>query len=314
MKKEMIFEILRKYNLLLLLVIFIIISASISENFLTFNNLVNILQQSSITGIVAIGMTFVILVGGIDLSVGSVAALSGMIVAILLSKGYSIFVSILASIMVGLVLGAITGFVITKFNIPDFIASLSMMVAARGMTLLTTNGKPIFGLNDTFRLIGAGNVFGIPISGIIWICLTIISAIILKYTIFGRNLYALGGNKESAFLSGIRIKFDYVMVYVISGGLSALGGVVLSSWLSVGQPTAGQSMELDAIASVVLGGTSLSGGRGGVWGTLGGIILMTFITNIFNLKGLSSYYQQIFMGIIIILALTLNNLLFKKNK
>lgn len=305
-------EVIREYNLLILLLLFIIIASMLSKNFFTVTNFMNLLQQSSIVGIIAIGMTFVIIVAGIDLSVGSVTALSGMIVAILIKGNYPVIVAILISILVGSSLGLITGLVITKFKLPDFIASLAMMTAARGLTLLTTDGSPIFGLQGNFRILGNGFIGKVPVSGLLWILLTIIAALVLKYTAFGRSLFAIGGNKEAAILSGIRVKLNNTLAYVICAALSAFAGVVMASWLSVGQPTAASGIELDAIAAVVLGGTSLAGGKGGVVGTFGGVLLMTIITNIFNLMGLASYYQQIFMGVIIVGALLLNKVVILK--
>ncbi|SHK57690.1 ABC transporter permease [Desulforamulus aeronauticus] len=299
-------QLIGKYNLLVLLFAFIAIAGFLSPKFLTLQNFLNLLQQSSVTGIMAIGMTFVIIVAGIDLSVGSVAAISGMVVAILITAGWGIPLSIVAALAAGALLGWINGYVSTKFTIPAFIATLAMMVSARGLALLVTNGKPVFGLPEPFSFLGAGFIGRVPVSGLIWIFLTICAALALKYTSFGRNLYAVGGNPEAAHLSGIRVNWHLVSVYVVSGILSALAGIILASWLTVGQPTAAKGAELNAIAAVVLGGASLAGGSGGVWGTFAGVLLMSIITNIFNLVGLASYYQDIFMGLIIVLALVLN--------
>lgn len=304
---------LGKYNLLILLVVFIIIASSLSPKFLTVQNFLNLLQQSSVTGIMAIGMTFVILVAGIDLSVGSIAALSGMVVAILLVAGWPIPLAILMALAAGGLLGLVSGFLSTKFVIPAFITTLAMMVSARGLALLVTNGQPVYGLPEAFSFLGAGFIGKVPVSGIIWIVLTIVAALVLKYTPFGRNLYAVGGNPEAAHLSGVRVSRHLISVFVISGILSGLAGVVLASWLTVGQPSASSGAELNAIAAVVLGGTSLAGGVGGVVGTFAGVLLMSIITNIFNLVGLASYYQQIFMGLIIVFALVLNKFIMGKN-
>lgn len=225
---------------------------------------------------------------------------------ILLKNGMAISLAIFITLVVGALLGGINGFITTKARVPAFLATLAMMVAARGMALLTTDGQPVFGLPSKFNVLGAGFLWGIPISGIIWILLTLITAFILKYSVFGRRLYAVGGNPEAAYLSGININKVIATTYIISGLLSAFAGIVLASWLTVSQPTAGNGAELNAIAAVVLGGASLSGGTGGVMGTFIGVLLMSIITNIFNLIGLSSYYQSIFMGVIIVLALVLN--------
>lgn len=299
-------DLLKKYNLLVLLVVFIIISSVLSPNFLTLGNLLNLLQQASIPGIVAIGMTVVIIIGGIDLSVGSVAAFAGMIAAILVNNGMPIFVAIFAGVILGAALGLLTGVLISKFGLPDFIATLAMMEIARGAALLTTQGVPVFGLPAGFKFIGGGFIGKVSVSGIIWILLTVIFALMLKYTTFGRSLYAIGGNREAATLSGIKTTRNYAIAYVLSACLSAFAGVLTASWLATGQPTACDGMELNAIAASVIGGASLSGGIGSVIGTFGGVFLLQIITNIFNLVGLASFYQQIAKGVIIIAALLLN--------
>ena len=270
-------DLLKKYNLLVLLIVFIVIASILSPNFLTVGNVLNLLQQASIPGIVAIGMTLVIIISGIDLSVGSVAAFAGMISAILVSKNVPIIIAVLAGVVLGAALGLVTGILIAKFGLPDFIASLAMMEIARG-----------------------------AVSGIIWIILTIFFALLLKYTSFGRSLFAIGGNREAATLSGIKTTRNYAITYVLCAALAAFAGVLTASWLATGQPTAGDGMELNAIAASVIGGASLSGGIGSMLGTFGGVFLLQIITNIFNLVGLASFYQQIAKGIIIIAALLHN--------
>ncbi len=311
--KKNIFEFIKSYNLFLLLIIFIIIASVLSPNFLQIQNVVNIWQRSSIPGIVAIGMTFVIIIGGIDLSVGSVVAFSGVFVALLLQSGMPIMLAILLATAFGMIFGVVAGLLITRCRLPDFIVTMAIMTSVRGAALLITNGTPIFNLNAAFQVLGQGKVFGLPISGLIWVGLTIISAWVLKYTKFGRSLFAIGGNKEAASLSGIRVNLIYTLVYVICGLLAAFSGIILASWLATGQPTEGTGYELSAIAAVVLGGTSLSGGKGGVVGTFGAVILLSIITNIFNLMGLSSYYQLIFSGAIIVGALLLNKAMDNHN-
>jgi len=305
-------ELLKKYNLLVLLLVFILIASFLSPSFLTVKNFLNLLQQASIPGVVAIGMTLVIIIGGIDLSVGSVAAFAGMICSILLSKNVNFVVAILISLGMGIALGIITGILIAKFKLPDFISTLAMMQAARGAALLTTAGVPIFGLSGEFKKLGGGFIGSVPVSGIIWITLTIIVTIMLKYTSFGRSLYAIGGNKEAAMLSGIKTKTNYAITYAVCACLAAFAGILTASWLATGQPTAGEGMELNAIAAAVIGGASLSGGIGTVIGTFGGVFLLQILTNIFNLVGLASFYQQIAKGVIIIAALLLNKLIVEK--
>lgn len=319
MKEKMSFgKILKKYNLIILLVIFIIISAVLSPDFLTIGNFLNLLQQASIPGIVAIGMTLVILLGGIDLSVGSVLAFSGMIVSLIVEKMggsvASIVVGCLAALAVSAALGLVNGVLIARFHLPDFIASLAMMEMARGAALLVTSGNPVFGLGETFHFLGGGFIGGkVAVSGVFWIILTVIFVLVLKYTVFGRSLFAIGGNREAAMLSGIKTKKNYALTYVISSLLAGFAGILTASWMSTGQPTAGTGYELDAIAASVIGGASLSGGVGSIAGTFGGVFLLQIITNIFNLVGLPSYYQRIAKGAIIVFALLLNQFVAREN-
>ena len=312
-------EIIKKYNLVFLLVLFVGISTVLSPSFLTLNNFLNLLQQASIPGVVALGMTLVIIIGGIDLSVGSVLAFAGMITSMFVyeNKGsiQGIVIGCLLGLAVSLLMGAVTGCLISYFELRDFIASLAMMEIARGAALLTTSGNPVFDLGDSFKVIGGGFVFGkLAISAIFWIVLTIVLALVLKYSIFGRSLFAIGGNKEAARLSGIKTKRNYAITYVISAILCGFAGILTASWMSTGQPTAGSGYELDAIAASVIGGASLSGGAGSVVGTFGGVFLLQILTNIFNLVGLPSYYQRIAKGAIIVLALLLNRFASKSNK
>lgn len=307
-------DFIKKYNLLILLLVFIVISTTISKNFLQLNNMFNILRSSSFTGIMAIGMTLVILIGGIDLSVGMTANFAGMVVAYLLVQGVPMVLAIVIAILCGSVLGLISGSVIYFFKIPPFIATLSTQLIAQGLSLFVTNGNVVNNLPQSFTSIGASRVFGFPMLALIWITLTIGVTLMLRYTPFGRRLYAIGGNRESAFLSGISIKTNTIVTYVGSASLAALAGVLMSSYLSVGQPTAIISGETDAIAGSVIGGTAMSGGIGGVLGTLGGVILLNLITNIFNLVGVPPFFQYVFKGLLIIGALILNNFVTKEKK
>lgn len=316
---------LKKYSVLILLIIFIIIASIASDSFFTLSNFLNIMQSYAAPGIIAIGMTFTILSSGTDLSVGSVAALAGMISAILLADGYPVWVSVLAGVLAGGILGTLTGLIIVFFDIAPFIASLATMVSARGLSMLTTDGGVISGLiklgedgatGKAFCYLGGGYIsigsLNVPFAGITWILLTLIAAYVLKYTIFGRNLYAIGGNKEAAMLSGVPVKRYSTLAWTISGMTAAYAGIMLTAWLTVAQPTLNQGSELDAIAATVMGGTSMNGGKGSVFGTLAGVLILAIITNLFNLVGLPSYYQQIFKGIIIIGAMLLNRFVSQK--
>lgn len=271
------------------------------------------LQQCAIPGIIAMGMTMVIILGGIDLSVGAVAALSGMATSLMVSKNISIPIAILTGLLIGALCGLFTGSIISKFGLPDFIVSLATMEIARGIALLITKGEPVFGLKPEFSILGGGKIAGkIPIVGLIWIMLTIMLYLMMKYTVFGRSIFAIGGNREAAVLSGIKTNKNYCITFIICGLLSAFAGILTASWLKTGQPTACGGYELDAIAASVIGGASMSGGIGNVFGTFGGVLLLQIITNIFNLVGLSSFYQQIAKGIIIISALLMNKLVVSR--
>lgn len=314
-KKLSLNTIIKKYNLLILLVLFSFIATCISDKFLQFNNFFNILRSASFGGILAIGMTFTILIGGIDLSVGYMANFAGMVCAYLLVSGVPIPIAILAAIALSAILGIISGVVINYFNMPPFIATLAMMMIAQGLSLFVSEGNVINNLPEAFNAFGSAKIFGrFPLVAAIWILLTILIALVLKYTPFGRRLYALGGNAEAAYLSGVKIKKYSIFAYIISACLAALAGVMMSSYLTVGQPTAIQAGETDAIAAVVIGGASMLGGIGSVIGTFGGVILLQIITNIFNLIGVAPFFQYVFKGVIIILALMLNNFVVGNKK
>jgi ribose transport system permease protein len=293
--------------LIVIFLVSVVLASLISPAFLSTRNVFNLLQQSSIDGIIAIGMTFVILGAGIDLSVGSVAAFGGMIVAILVTDmgvatPLAIFLALASGALIGLGQGLITA--LTK--VPSFIITLGGLVAIRGLTYLLTDGKPVFNVPDDLRYLGAGFVGPVPVVGIIFIGVTILSALFLGRTRIGRYIYAAGGNPEAARLSGVPVAAVIAFTFVLSGTLAAFGGVLLTAWLDVGQPTASQGVELYAIAAVVLGGTSLFGGKGGVWGTFIAVILLTILSNILNLAGVSPYFQQILTGVVLVGTVLLN--------
>lgn len=288
------------------LVLIIIVLSMINPDFLSIGNIFNVLRQISINALMAFGMTFVILTGGIDLSVGSILALSGALTAGMMAVGMSTWTAVLIGLIAGFIMGMVNGLLITKGKVAPFIATLATMTVFRGLTLVYTEGRPITGLNEDFAMIGKGYFFGIPMP-VIW---TIISFavlyIILKHTTFGRRVYALGSNEEATWLSGINTGRIKVMVYSISGFLAAFSGVILTSRLNSAQPTAGTAYELDAIAAVVLGGTSLSGGKGWIVGTLIGAMIIGVLDNGLNLLNVSSFYQQVVKGGVILLAVLLD--------
>lgn len=276
-----------------------------SQEFLSMNNISNIIRQVSINGILAVGMTFVILTGGIDLSVGSVMALTGTIMAgMMINYG----MPPIAAVLIGMVLGAVIGFINGAFTayakIPGIIVTLAMMEMARGAALLYTGGYPLSGLPDSYSFIGQGYLFGvIPMPAVIMVIVFVIAYIILNHLPLGRYIYAIGGNEEAVRLSGVKVKKIKAMVYLISGVTASIAGVIMTSRLSSGQPMAGEGYELDAIAAAVLGGIAISGGRGHIFGTFLGALLLGVLSNGLNLLGVSPYVQRVLKGAIIIGAI-----------
>ncbi len=307
-------DLLLRYNFIVIFFAMVAIATSLSSDFLTFTNVSNLFQQAAVVGIVAVGMTFVVLTGNIDLSVGSMTALAGVVVALLLSRGVPWGAAVLATLLVGVFGGALMGAITAFARVPSFIVTLAGLVSLRGITYIISQGTPIGNLPLVFDKIGSSLVpvfsgFAFPTMGIAFIAICVVAAIFLRYTTFGEYIYATGGNAEAARLSGLPTKLVVTVVFAISGMLAALGGVLLTSRLTIGQPTAAQGLELDAIAAVVLGGTSLFGGRGGVLGTFFAVMLLQVLRNIFNLLGLGSFYQMTVTGVIIIAAILLNRLI-----
>jgi ribose transport system permease protein len=292
--------------LIVIFIVSVIVASLISPAFLSTRNIFNLLQQSSIIGIISIGMTFVILAAGIDLSVGSVAAFGGMVVAILCQDQWPVVAAILVAVCAGALLGLAMGSIVALTKVPSFIITLGGLTAIRGLTLLLTDGRPVFGVPEELKFLGAGFVGPVPVVGIIFIVVTIAAAIFLKLTRAGRYLYATGGNSDAARLSGVPVTLIVAMTFVICSTLAAFGGVLLTAWLEVGQPTASAGAELTAIAAVVLGGTSLFGGKGGVFGTFIAVILLSILSNILNLAGVSPYFQQITTGLVLVGTVLLN--------
>lgn len=303
-------ELLVKYKSLVGLVLLVAVVSILSPSFLSSKNIFNILRQTSVNAIIAAGMTFVILTGGIDLSVGSILAISGAVCASLLASGQSIIIGVLASIVIGAGVGFLNGFVISKGKLQPFIATLATMTVLRGLTLVFTDGKPItLGSGDlaiNFGKIGGGEILSIPTPAIIMILVFSVCAYILKNTKMGRYTYALGSNEEATKLSGLSTDKIKIWVYTISGVLSAIAGIIITSRLYSAQPTAGTGYELDAIAAVVLGGTSLTGGKGKIGGTIIGALIIGVLSNALNILDVSSYYQMMVKGVVILIAVLLD--------
>lgn len=295
------------------LIIFAVIVSVLNPRFLTHANILNVLRQTSINSIIAIGMTLVILTGGIDLSVGSILAFCGAVMASLLNAGHNPILAFIVTLALGLVFGFFNGFLVSKMKLQAFIVTLVTMTFLRGATLVFTEGKPIT-VDDgglLFENIGGGYLFDIPIPIYIMIALFVAGHYLLMHTKFGRYTYAIGGNEEATKLSGINVDKVKMWVYGLCGMLSALAGVILTSRLYSAQPTAGSGYELDAIAAVVLGGTSLAGGVGRVTGTALGALIIGVLGNSLNLLNVSSYYQMMIKAIVILIAVLIDR---KSNK
>lgn len=303
-------EILSKNKPLIVLLILCLTMAMLNDRFWTWGNIVTVLRQTSINAVIATGMTFTILVGGIDLSVGSVLAICGAIAATLIASGMDAALVVLITLMLGLSIGLVNGLLISKGRLQPFIATLGTMTLLRGLTLVYTQGKPISTSSpsgsQSFSNIGTGYFLGIPIPVFIMLLVFIIAYYILKHLRMGRYIYALGSNEEATMYSGIKIDNVKFFVYGAAGLLAALGSIILTARLGSAQPTAGMGYELDAIAAVVLGGTSMSGGVGTIYGTAIGAMIIGLLNNALNLLQVPSYFQDVAKGIVILIAVLLD--------
>ncbi|BDR65269.1 ribose ABC transporter permease [Clostridium tetani] len=304
-------EFLLKFKSLFGLILLCIIISILTPRFLNVSNIMNVFTQVSVNAILAIGMSFVILTGGIDLSVGSTLAITGALSASIIRLTNSIFLSLVVALIIGAAIGLMNGVTVAKGKIQAFIVTLATMTVFRGVTMVYTNGTPISGLSEKFMVIGNKKILGyIPVPAIITIIILIMAWYVLSQTRYGRYVYALGGNEDSARLSGINTDKVKMLVYVICGMTAALSGVITTSRVGTASPNAGLGFELDAIAAVVLGGTSLAGGEGTVVGTIIGAMIIGVLNNGLNLAGVSAYYQSIVKGLVILLAVLID----KKSK
>ncbi len=308
---------LAKLQPLIALFVLCTIISFLSDKFLTVTNVWNVMRQISVNICISTGMTLVVLMAGIDLSVGSILALGGAVTAGLLKNGvefssfnlymgFTILGACLAGILVGSVLGWFNGWTITRFKVPPFVATLAMLTIARGLTMLWTKGFPITGLERNFSYLGTGWFLGIPLP--VWISGVVVIAAILvtNKTKIGRYIYAIGGNENAARLSGININRVKIAVYTIAGALAAVGGLIVTSRLDAAQPNAGVGYELDSIAAVVIGGTSLSGGRGTILGTVLGAVIIGVLNNGLVLLNVSPFWQQVVKGLVILAAVIID--------
>jgi ribose transport system permease protein len=290
-------------NLILVALILLCIALSIlTDKFFTVKNIMNIIVQSTTTGVVAVGMTCVILTGGIDLSVGSVLAISAAIGASAIKTGSPIWLGILIILSVGTLFGLSQGLLISKLKMPAFIVTLAGMTIARGLTMFFLQGKTIAGLSSKFQFIGNGFVTGVPVPVVLVLVVFLIAFYVLRFTSFGRGLYAVGGNREASRLSGLNTDRIETVAFAICGFGAALGGVVLTSRLGTAIPTAGNGLELDAIGAVVIGGASLAGGRGTIFGTLIGVLILGVLNNGLNLLNIDPFFQGVVQGAVILTA------------
>ena len=301
-------ELLARFGLVLALIALVVILSALSDRFLTQSNIINVLRQISINAIIAAGMTVVIIGRGIDLSVGSLLALTGVVGASLAVGGLPAGVAIAAAVGLGLAMGVFNGAFVAYAGIAPFIVTLAGLTIFRGMALAFTDGRPVSGLPPAFMTIGYGSFLGLPVP--VWIMLgfLILTHVILRYTALGRAIYAIGGNEEAARLSGIPVRRVVLFTFAYSGLAAAIASMVLTGRLNSAQPSAGVMFELDAIAAVVVGGTSLFGGKGGVFGTLVGALIIGVINNGMNLLNVPSFYQQIVKGGVILAALLIERL------
>lgn len=308
------FEIFRKGSAFVILILIAAGFAIMSDQFLTINNLLTVALQTSIIALVGIGMTFTIITGGIDLSVGSVAALCGALAAGLATRnGLGTYPAILIALMAGVAVGALNGAMVVYGRIPPFVATLASMAIARGLTLVYTSGKPISGIDKSFTF-WADSVLGIPVPLILLIVVAIIAYIVLSHSAFGLHVFAIGGGEETARLATVPAKKVKMGVYMISSLLAAVAGIILTARLWSAQPNSGTGLELDAIAAAVLGGTSLAGGAGSITGTIAGAFIIGVLSNGLNLLEVPSYSQQVVKGLVFIFAVLLDYFLKRRMK
>lgn len=302
----------RDYGVLIGFVVLCIAISMATPAFLSKQNVLNLLRQSSIIGIISAGMTFVIISGNFDISVGAVAALSGVIVMRLATTGTNLFLAIIAAIVVCAIIGLVNGIMVAKVNVPSLIATMAMVTIVRGILLMITGGYPITQTIPMLDSLGNGYFLGIPMPVIVFILVVIVSYIVLTQTKFGRHVYSIGGNQDASKLNGINVDNQKIKVFIINAVLAAIAGLVLTGRLGTASPVAGDSYDMDAIASVVIGGTSVSGGSGSVLKTIIGVLLMSVINNSFNLLGIDIFFQYIFKGLIILVAVGFDSYSKKK--
>lgn len=302
-------ELLRRYGIVLMLLALIVYFSFGSEYFLTGGNIVNVLRQSAVTGISAVGLTYIMLTGGIDLSIGAVIGLTAVTAASCMAKlGMHPLLACIISLLLGLLIGFINGVLVNYVEIPALIATLGVMTSVRGLCYILTGGLPVYGFPASFDILGKGYIGFIPVPVIVMIVVLIIGWYVLNRTRYGRYLYAIGGSREAARLSGINVDRMIVVTYMVAGFLSALAGLVELSRLSSGQPSAGDGFEMNVITAVVLGGISVNGGEGKFSGVVVGIFIMSVLANGLVMMNVYEFYQQLIRGIVLIFAVGFDQL------
>lgn len=305
-------KMLAEYAIIVIFIVLFVVMSIFAPNFFTGNNMVNILRQVSISGICAVGMTFVMLTGGIDLSVGAILGVSGVLTAMMMLKGIPSLLASIIALALGVVIGGITGAIIHYIEIPPMIATLGTMTSLRGVAYLITGGTPVFGFDESYSKIGQGHVGVIPIPVIILAIVYVIGIFVLSKTKFSRYVYGIGGNQEVARLSGIKVARVKIAVYAISGFCSALAGLVMLGRVNSGQPRAGESYEMDVITAVVLGGVSLNGGVGNLSHVIFGVLIIGVLTNGMTMMAVDDYWQRVVKGLILLLAVSFDHYIQKK--
>ena len=302
MNKKKLINQINIYRSVLILLVICVFATILSPSFLSVTNLFNVFKQITVAGLVGCGMTFVILTGGIDLSVGSILGLSGVLASGVLASTGNTAVAVAVSLTVGIACGAVNGFFVSVCGIPPFISTLGMMTLLRGVILVYTKGSPIPIKSDAYKFFGKGSIAGIPVPVIILIIVFLLAHYILTQTSYGRSVYAVGGNREAARLSGIRVKTSEFLVYTLNGLMCGMAGLILTARLGSAQSTSGTGIEMDAIAAVILGETSLSGGVGFVLPTVVGAMIMGIIDNILTLMNVNPHATNIVKGAVILIA------------
>ena len=295
-----------EYFIFVIFIALVVVLTILKPSFIQPSNLVNILKQASINGMLAFGMMFVIIAGGFDMSVGSTVAFAGILAAMLGQGQYPLIVPLVVAMLAGLVVGIVNGVGVSVGDLPPFIMTLGSMTAVRGLALLTSNGKPITGISPEYRAVAANSFLGIPMLAIFLVIVILICSFVLSKTVYGRRVYACGGNLQAARVSGINTTLIRISTFAIAGLLAGLSGFLMTSRVTIGQPTAAESYEMDAITACVVGGVSMSGGVGKPWGVVVGCLLITVIANGLDIMGVSSHWQKIVKGLIIVLAVLID--------